>query len=102
MCKSVNPIQQAPAPIQMDALEIKEHHESNLYGLFNLEASKESAVTRNGKTTDSLGFHWSNWTAVKDTNQKEEVATLTKKVLEDQVSLHIGSLEQLVQQQISP
>ena len=33
-------------------------------GFFNVEASKESAITRDGKHADFLGFHWSNWTDV--------------------------------------
>ena len=29
-----------------------------------MEASKESAIAGSGKPTDSLGFHWNNWTNV--------------------------------------
>ena len=53
------------SPVQVAAPEIEEQQESNLYGLFNVEASKELAITEAGKPADSFGFHWSNWTDVR-------------------------------------
>ena len=54
--------QTKPTPIQGAAPEIVERYKSNLDGLLNMEASKESAVTENGKPPYTLGFHWMNWT----------------------------------------
>ena len=40
------------------ALEMDEHHVSNLYGLFIVEASEKDAITGGAQHSDPLGFYW--------------------------------------------